>query len=60
MESPKVMTLHGIIIGIIAYFIMIYGLKQSSSTAEYRSVLLGMASVLYMMHFGHELPKLPK
>ena len=57
MESPKVMTVHGIVIGIIAYFIMIYGLKQSASVAEYRSVLFGIASVLYMMHFGHELPK---
>lgn len=56
MESPKIMAVHGIFIGIIAYFLMIFLLKQSKSVAEYRSVLLASLSVLYMIHFGHSLP----
>tara|TARA_B110000977_G_scaffold199323_1_gene286373 strand:+ start:587 stop:760 length:174 start_codon:yes stop_codon:yes gene_type:complete len=56
METPKIMVVHGIIIGLLAYLVMLFLLKQSASVAEYRSVLLGLISVLYMMHFGHRLP----
>ena len=58
METPKIMAVHGIVIAVVAYFIMIYLLKQGVAVAEYRSVLIGLVSTLYMMHFGHGLPKL--
>ena len=59
METPKVMVVHGMLIGLLAYLLMVGVLKQSPSIAEYRSVLLGLVSVLYMMHFGHKLPTFP-
>lgn len=50
------MIVHSIIIALLAYVAMIYGLKQSSAMAEDRSVLLGGLALVYMVLFGHGSP----
>ena len=56
MESPRVMILHSLIIGLVLYFIMIFILKQEQVKAETRSILIGGILLLYMTLFGHGLP----
>lgn len=53
------MLLHSIIIGLILYIIMLFGLKQSSAVAENRSILIAAVALIYMILFGHGLPKMP-
>ena len=55
-EAPHMMVIHGALVGIVAYIAMVYILKQPSSVAEYRSVLLAAISIIYMVIFGHKLP----
>jgi hypothetical protein len=55
-ERGMMMVLHSVIIGVIGYLIMIYGLKQPTMIAENRSVLLGSIVLIYMVLFGHGLP----
>ena len=55
-ESPKIMVLHGVLIGIAAYAAMLYVVKQPTEIAEQRAVLLGASSIIYMTLFGHNLP----
>ena len=52
--------IHSCILVSIAYVIMIYGLKQSPSIAEPRSVAIGAFAFGYMLLFGHEMPKFLK
>ena len=47
---------HGIIIGVIAYFIMVHGLKQDQHVAQDRSILVTAVAIAYMVLFGHGLP----
>ena len=56
MESGIMMLLHSIIIGIVLYVIMLYGLKQRPAVAENRSILLAALILIYMILFGHGLP----
>ena len=56
MESGLMMVFHALIITVILYFIMVYGLKQSSIKAENRSILIGAAILMYMILFGHGMP----
>lgn len=56
MERGLIMVVHGIIIGLVAYAVMIYGLKQGPMLAENRSVLVGALAVAYMVVFGHQPP----
>jgi hypothetical protein len=55
-ESGLMMLLHSVIIGIILYIIMIFGLKQEHPKAEARSILLATVTLIYMILFGHGLP----
>jgi len=50
------MLMHSIIIGIVLYVIMLYGLKQRPVVAENRSILLAALILIYMILFGHGLP----
>ena len=59
MERGLVMLLHSVIIGLILYIIMLFGLKQSSAVAENRSILIAAVALIYMILFGHGLPKIP-
>jgi len=56
MERGLVMLLHSIIIGFILYCVMVYGLGQSATIAENRSVIAGAVIAVYMIVFGHGLP----
>jgi hypothetical protein len=59
MERGLNMVLHSTIIGIILYFIMVFGLGQQPNVAENRSILIAACVLIYMILFGHGLPKLP-
>ena len=50
------MVLHSIIIGVIVFLIMIFGLKQKNEVAERRSILIASGVLIYMILFGHRLP----
>tara|TARA_B100000212_G_C27123274_1_gene425854 strand:- start:429 stop:602 length:174 start_codon:yes stop_codon:yes gene_type:complete len=50
-------VIHACVIVAIAYVVMLYGLKQSPSKSETRSLALGSFALSYMLLFGHKLPK---
>jgi hypothetical protein len=50
------MALHGLIIAIILYVIMVFLLKQRPIVAENRSIIVGALVIVYMILFGHGLP----
>jgi len=56
MERSLVMVFHAIVIAIVLYILMVFVLKQKSSVAETRSILIGALSLVYMILFGHGLP----
>jgi hypothetical protein len=57
MENGLMMLMHSVIIGILLYLFMIYTLGQKPIVAENRSVLLSALILVYMILFGHGLPK---
>ena len=57
MESGLTMLLHSAIIGIVLYLIMIYVLGQRKVVAENRSIVISAIVLIYMIVFGHGLPK---
>ena len=56
MENHWMMVLHSIIIGVIAFAIMIFVIKQKNDIAERRSILIAAGVLIYMILFGHRLP----
>jgi hypothetical protein len=56
MERGIMMVAHSLVIGILAYLIMVYLLRQSNMVAEDRSALIGGIALVYMVLFGHGLP----
>ena len=50
------MVLHSVIIGVILYAGMVYGLGQQQNVAENRSILIASCILIYMVVFGHGLP----
>ena len=50
------MVVHSVLIGLVGYIAMGFGLGQSCSVAERRSILLAAVSLTYMLLFGHGLP----
>ena len=58
MERGLVMIVHAVIIALLSYALMFYGLKQNQTMAENRSVLVGAIVLAYMVVFGHELPSM--
>ena len=56
MERGIMMAFHAIIIGIVLYAFMVYGIGQSAAVAENRSIVLSAIVLLYMVVFGHGLP----
>jgi hypothetical protein len=50
------MLLHSLVIGVLAYVIMIFVLGQRQVMAENRSILLAALTLVYMIVFGHGLP----
>ena len=57
MESGKMMLLHSLLIGIVLYLFMFFILRQRHAIAENRSILLAALSLIYMILFGHGMPK---
>ena len=57
MNSSFNHLLHSVILGVLLYFVMVFVLKQSYSVAQDRSMLLAAIAFIYMMLFGHSLPK---
>jgi len=51
------MLLHSVIIGILLYLFMFFILGQKQMVAENRSILLAAVVLIYMILFGHGLPK---
>jgi hypothetical protein len=56
MYGPLNHLLHAFLITIVLYLIMMFGLRQSSTKALNRSLLIGAISLIYMILFGHRLP----
>ena len=57
MNSSFEHLLHSVILGVLLYFVMVFILKQSYSMAQDRSMLIAALAFIYMMLFGHSLPK---
>ena len=57
MEDGLTMLLHSVIIGVILYIIMVFILGQRTVVAENRSILIAAVALIYMILFGHGLPK---
>jgi hypothetical protein len=57
IESGRMMVLHSLGIGIVLYLFMIIVLGQRKDVAENRSILLAALILIYMILFGHGLPK---
>ena len=51
------MLVHSVIIGIILYIVMVFGLKQKPVVAENISILFAALVLIYMILFGHGIPK---
>jgi hypothetical protein len=56
MERGLVMLLHSLIIGVVLYFVMVFGFNQPNNVAENRSILISSVVLIYMILFGHGLP----
>jgi hypothetical protein len=56
METTLSHLFHALIITIILFVIMRFGLKQSQTMALNRSVVIGAIALIYMIFFGHGLP----
>ena len=50
------MLLHSVILGVILYAFMVFGLGQQTIVAENRSILIASVVLIYMILFGHGLP----
>ena len=57
MNSSFNHLLHSAILGFLLYFVMVFVLKQNYSMAQDRSMLIAALVFVYMMLFGHSLPK---
>jgi ABC-type phosphate transport system permease subunit len=56
MENALTMVGHSVIIGLVAYIIMVYLLTQLHNKALNRSVLIGSLACAYMIIYGHDFP----
>ena len=57
MERALTMVLHAVFIGLIFYLFMVYVINQNPLVAEKLSVLIGAFVLVYMVIFGHGLPR---
>ena len=58
MDRTQTHVMHSVLLGLVAYFIMVMLLKQPHAVAEKRSVILAAVAVIYMVMYGHSLPKM--
>ena len=57
MENGRMMLLHSLLIGVLLYIFMFFILGQRQIVAENRSILLAALILVYMILFGHGLPR---
>lgn len=57
MEGGFTMVFHMLLIVLALYVVMRYALGQSPRMAEDRSVLLGGVALVYMVLYGHGMPR---
>lgn len=57
MEGGFTMAFHALLIVVALYFFMRFVLGQRHCVAEDRSVALGAIALLYMVLYGHGLPR---
>ena len=57
MESGTTMLFHSIVIGIVLYVFMTFILGQRQIVAENRSIVISAFALIYMIMFGHGLPR---
>ena len=57
MESGATMLFHSIVIGIVLYVFMAFILGQRQIVAENRSIVISAFALIYMIMFGHGLPR---
>lgn len=57
-ERGLAMLLHSTIIGLVLYGLMVRLLGQSAEVAENRSILIAAVVLIYMILFGHSLPRM--
>jgi len=57
MENGLTMLLHSVVIGVILYILMVFILGQNTIVAQNRSILIAAVVLIYMILFGHGLPK---
>lgn len=51
------MLFHSLVIGVVLYVIMLFVLGQRQIVAENRSIVISAVVLIYMIMFGHGLPK---
>jgi hypothetical protein len=56
-ERGLTMVMHSVVIGVALYAIMALLLKQSPAIAENRSILIAACVLIYMIVYGHGLPR---
>jgi hypothetical protein len=56
MERGYMMVIHSLIIGVVLYLGMVFGLGQKAEVAENRSILISAGVLIYMVLFGHGPP----
>ena len=57
MERGISMWLHASVIGIIAFVVLRFALGQTPAQSEDKSLLISSVVLIYMLLFGHGLPK---
>ena len=57
MESGATMLFHSIVIGIVLYVVMVFIFGQRQIVAENRSIVISAFALIYMIMFGHGLPR---
>jgi hypothetical protein len=57
MESGATMLFHSLVIGVVLYVFMLFVLGQRQIVAENRSIVISAVVLIYMIMFGHGLPK---
>jgi len=57
MEGGFTMVFHMLLIVLVLYVVMRYVLGQSPRVAEDRSTLLGGLALIYMVLYGHGMPR---
>ena len=55
-ERGLMHLLHSVVIGVVLYLVLVYGLKWGAGKSENMSVFVGGLALVYMVMFGHGLP----